>query len=337
MSGVKKPATAGPQVAVLVPYRNTDPRQDRKRQLLQFLAHMPAVLDAAVGPHQWAIFIAKQAPFPEVPPTHSSHSEPFCRGRLLNAACMLATARWPTVHTLVLHDVDLLPDAPRLHAALELLPVPFGQLYALNTDSPQYGKCALYCGGIAALSVETFRAANGFQLDFTGWGGEDDCLRDAIKTVATNSHSHPHSFFHAPVAGTVRDLEWEAAQAAHAAGAPPPYRCATDAGAKMPKDARKHVKVLAHAAKFQTNGLRQTAFAIASVTASAAKTASLLTAAGVDAAAYYNCIVMQAVHVYGKTLPPGWTMAMSATTGRPYYYHVAAPHTAQYTWPDSEP
>lgn len=38
-----------------------------------------------------------------------------------------------------------------------------------------------YFGGVSAMTVDQFRAINGFSNSFWGWGGEDDDLFNRVK------------------------------------------------------------------------------------------------------------------------------------------------------------
>ena len=194
------------RVAVIVPFQDRDPRQHRAAQLEVFLATMPAHLDTAFGVGAWGIQIAEQADAERM----------FSRARMLNAGVQLALKRWENVHTLILHDVDLIPDAVRLAAACSPS-LCEGELRALNVDSVWYKDLVGYTGGIASVSVKTFLAANGFLNAFEGWGGEDDAFRDAVRRL-------PGGVLTSAVPGTVRDLD--------------AYRCAMDWSAKMPKEER---------------------------------------------------------------------------------------------------
>ena len=307
--------TQAPEVTVmvLVPFRDADPRQNRGAQLERFMAHMPAVLDAAFGAGAWGICVADDTAAASATRTATA---PFCRGRLLNAAFLLSEWRWPNASTVILHDVDLLPDVARLNAVKDVLafPPPACTLVALNSDSPQYARCAQYCGGIAMMSTHTFRSANGFQDGFLGWGGEDDSFRDAVAAMAA---AHGVSgWFYAPTAGRVTDVEWETAQAAITTGGPAPYRCAEDPAAKMDRDARRAVKARAKAGRFADHGLAQAAFAV---------TAKPQTLHG------HPNAVLESVDVL-RSLPSGWITKVSRETGRPYYAN-AGTRTVQYSWP----
>lgn len=226
----------------------------------------------------------------------------FARGRLLNAGARLATTRWPSVTTLVLHDVDLLMDVDR--ASQVIMPaLQHGEIRALNTDSAFYKDAALYIGGVCAVTTDTFVQANGFQNAFEGWGGEDDCLRDAIRTVFRDRFLLTQA-----TRGSVRDV------------APVPYRCALDLEAKMPKADRKAIKARAAEGGFASGGLRQLLFS---------------TPKGPDSWVTLGpaCFFVR-VHVFPGDLPPGWEMAMSNSTSLPYYFSRAL-KVSQFLWPSS--
>jgi hypothetical protein len=294
----------GVATVVLVPFRDSDPRQERGAQLRVWVAHMAPVLDEALGAGTWAVLVLDQAP-----------GRAFARGRLLNAGALLAAARFPGATALVLHDVDLLPDAAR---AAAMAAPPFGHLRALNTDSAQYRGCAMYTGGIAAVAPATFAAANGFQNAFGGWGGEDDCFREAVGVVAGRAGLPKSAWWTGPTPGSVVDLEWEAAAAAKAAGASPPYRQGDDPAAKMPKADRAAVRAMARATGFAGDGMRQLVFA---VTGTESVLGPGMTLVPVD------------VHV---VLPPNWGMAVSKTCGLPFYF-CRATGKATYVVPQRPP
>ena len=259
---------------VLVPFRDLDPRQRRGEQLDRFMAHMPKVLDAALGAGTWSLLILEQP---------KADGKLFCRGRLLNAGARLASKWFPEATSWVLHDVDLLPDAGR---AAAYAAVPANELRALNTDSYWYRDCAQYTGGICAVAPRSFETANGFQCDFQGWGGEDDCFRDSFLTHI------PGAVLTGPCPGSVVDLEKEAGHG---------YRCATDPAAKMAADTRKTIKLAARAAHYKSKGLHGFCF-------------EMLGAARVGPS-----VLRAIVDVFPTTLGHGWTTAVSSVKGTMFY------------------
>jgi hypothetical protein len=160
-------------VALVVPYRD-NPRQGRAAQLARFLEFFAGGgLGAREGPG-FDVFVVEQR-----------EGARFNRGLLLNAGFLAAEAAAaeagaPPYESVVLHDVDLLPDRAALAA------------YGARPDRPVhlsapsvYGKYPekVFLGGALALSPATFRRAGGFPTDVFGWGAEDDILYDRL--VAT--------------------------------------------------------------------------------------------------------------------------------------------------------
>lgn len=286
------------RVAVLVPFRDTDPRQNRAAQLREWVARVPPVFDAAWGPGAWTALVIEQAP-------EDGHR--FSRGRLLNAGAWCAVSRWPTLTTLVLHDVDLCMDEARAAAACHP-PLSTGEVRALNWDSAQYGGCAMYVGGVCALTPATFFAANGFWNAFEGWGGEDDCLRDALQAQFKTAFALVQ-----PAAGRVVDVGMV------------PYRCAEDPEAKLDKATRKGIKAAAARAGYAGDGVRQLVFR---TVPSRASWKPVTTAV--------PCILKMTADVFPPTpLPEGWHMSMSRMRGVPFYVHTARA-LATYDYPTPE-
>lgn len=226
-------AVTAVHTVVLIPYRDTDPRQRRGAQLGAFSVRAPAVFDAAWGAGLWAVLVVQQQP---------CDGRLFCRGRLLNAGAWLVQGLFPHARHLVLHDVDMVMDAERARAAVEPA-LRHGELRALNTDSKWYRTAALYTGGVCSLRCDTFWDANGFQNTFEGWGGEDDCLRDSVRAL-------PGGKITRSTAGTMVDVEET------------DYRCATDPAAKMPPAAKREAKAKAIAEGFAVTGAKQLVFAV---------------------------------------------------------------------------
>ena len=156
---------------VLVPFRD-EPRQNRKAHLDHFLKTMPKLLDEASAStgFTWKIVIGVQ----------SNDGQKFSRGKVLNAAFKLAKSVCSNdyLDRVILHDVDLIPDAVRV--AQYFAPWPEdADLLALNRTG-EYEGCKDYIGGVCAVRPVKFEEADGFPLAFSGWGGEDDALRDRI-------------------------------------------------------------------------------------------------------------------------------------------------------------
>lgn len=150
-------AAAMPRVpfAVIVPFRDSS-TQHRAAHLARFIAEVGPVVAAAGG----EILVLEQ----------SADGRRFNRGRLLNLGVRLAAERGARV--VVLHDVDLLPDASVLELYGRLAPHPIH----LAAHWLKYAHLPLFFGGVTAFAVEQFERLNGYPNDFWGWGGEDEEL-----------------------------------------------------------------------------------------------------------------------------------------------------------------
>lgn len=267
------------KVAVLVPYRACR-LQNRAHHLTIFLDTMPTILDAAIGPGNWAIIVVEQ----------SADGFKFSRGRCLNAAARLAATLYPDAH-FVLHDVDLIPDVDRAKAYAS--DPPLGGVLALNADSKKYETCIEYIGGICSVSRATFERVNGFQNTFQGWGGEDDCFRDAVK-----AHTTCAEWLVCCREGKVRDLEDEDdPELFKRACTVPEFKCE--------KYERRALRASARAARY-SDGYHELAFEVSRVT----KFADIH-----DAISLYTCNLF-------VSLEGGWKMAVSKTKRVPFYYHL---------------
>jgi hypothetical protein len=158
------------RVALVVPYRD-NPRQGRAAQLGRFLEFFAGGgLGAREGPG-FDVFVVEQ-----------SAGARFNRGLLLDAGFLAAEdaaarAGAPPYESVVVHDVDLLPDRAALAA------------YGARPDRPVhlsapsvYGKYPsdVFLGGALALSPADFRRAGGFPTHVFGWGAEDDIFYDRL-------------------------------------------------------------------------------------------------------------------------------------------------------------
>ena len=220
-------APAAVRLAVIVPYRDTDPRQGRAAQLARFCAHMPRFLASAeVQPPlaSFTILIVEQ----------SSDGYKFNRGKLLNIGFALlhsrsgreslrgaaledaASAEPPPPAPLLspadieqgftafcLHDVDLLPSAPLgpwYAAQPHPLPIHIGAAWGACYDYTSY------LGGILTLSAPTMLACNGYPNDYWGWGGEDDEIQRRLMRTGGFPALQPSSAISA-LPGVITDLE----------------------------------------------------------------------------------------------------------------------------------
>ncbi|CAE7535625.1 bre-4 [Symbiodinium pilosum] len=146
-------------IAVVVPFRDQMPLQDRCRQLSQFLEHMRSFLTGV--PH--VIVVVEQ----------SQDGRKFNRGQLLNVGFRVAAEVLPTMEAFITHDVDLLPSR-------DMLPVymrPPPELHAVHLASvwEKYSYKS-FLGGVLSFRPKDFERINGYPNDYWGWGLEDDQL-----------------------------------------------------------------------------------------------------------------------------------------------------------------
>ena len=284
-------ASSGVQVVLLVPYR-AERRQNREHHLAHFLHVMPGILNSAIGFSRWAILVGEQ----------SADGQKFSRARCLNAVARIACSKYPGA-ILVLHDVDLIPDVERARGFL--IPPPPHGVTAFNADSSKYGECAMYIGGICSIAAETFQRVNGFQNTFQGWGGEDDCFRDAIRLRFNERGLGTDAWLETFTKGTVTDLEEsDSPELYKRACNVPEFRC------------EKAVKIenrrIARETDFR-DGVAQLVFEVVRV-----RNYELPGACAEDPASSATLLTL---NLFVK-LFPGWHMAMSKTRNMPYYYRI---------------
>lgn len=161
------------QIAVVVPFREQLPLQDRGAQLRRFIPHMEAFLTSMPG-CQAMIFVVEQ----------SADGRKFNRGQLLNVGFRLAQAELPALSFFIMHDVDLLPsaDMARVYASVP----PEGCAVHLASVWGKYGYGG-FIGGVLGFRPADFERVNGFPNNYWGWGLEDDqlALRMANADVRT--------------------------------------------------------------------------------------------------------------------------------------------------------
>jgi hypothetical protein len=141
---------------ILVPFRE-QVEQKRGQQLKKFLNHIHRYHP------DWKVIVIEQ----------SNDDRKFNRGALLNIGAKLAE----TDHV-IFHDVDLLPliKISPYYTAIPKKPIHIGKIWSTKYDSPSF------LGGILSISIEDIKKTNGYPNKFWGWGGEDDVLRDRLKS-----------------------------------------------------------------------------------------------------------------------------------------------------------
>lgn len=149
------------QIAIVVPFREQFPLQDRQSQLQRFIPHMELFLN--IQNCRVVIIIVEQ----------TMDERKFNRGQLLNIGFKLALKTCPGLTSVILHDVDLLPSFEmRLAYAT---PPPISTVVHLASVWSKY-KYPGFIGGVLSLRPHDFECVNGYPNDYWGWGLEDDQL-----------------------------------------------------------------------------------------------------------------------------------------------------------------
>jgi len=146
------------KVAIIVPYR------DREPHLRAFLLNIHKFLQTQQV--EYGIYIVEQ-----------SGNQPFNRAMLMNVGAAEALKQHD-YQCFIFHDVDLLPEDDRNLYTCPIQPRHMSVsidsfLYRLPYDD--------IFGGVSAMTVDQFRAVNGFSNLFWGWGGEDDDMANRLR------------------------------------------------------------------------------------------------------------------------------------------------------------
>jgi hypothetical protein len=253
------------------------------------------VLEPAVT--NWLILVGEQ----------SNDGLKFSRGRVLNALALIVAATFPNA-TIVLHDVDLLPDTNRLALYSQPAPPP-AIVTALNSDG-EYRNLKHYIGGVCALPLPVFLAANGFPNRLWGWGGEDDALRNALFLLADKSTVPTYvdstgktrlnlaALIYSPCVGSMTNMETDVhfVEAGH-------VRARDVEAERMPKDAKRDIVRLAATERIK-DGVAELVFGLLE-----------------------KRDLGQGVLVYklelDVVLPPSWSCEVSRSKGKPFYCNPA--------------
>lgn len=171
-------------VAIIVPYRDIHPKQQRKKHLQQFVPFMLKFLSKQLTKGtvlDYHIYIIEQ----------SDDNRKFNRGKLLNIGFDVARKnkgrRKPTTSgnkeddemenmvnhdVFIFHDVDLLPTNEEVlapyYTQFPTVPIHIARVWDRYSNNPKY------FGGIVSFSSSDMKRINGYPNTFWGWGGEDD-------------------------------------------------------------------------------------------------------------------------------------------------------------------
>lgn len=188
-------------VAIIVPFRDLHPEQNRSEHLKKFVPHMLDFLrklqiskqvhknnnhsNANVNVvEDYHIYIVEQ----------SNDGRKFNRGKLLNIGFDYAKRTRPH-DVFIFHDVDLLPadDLGSWYARFPRRPIHIARCWDRYSNNPKY------FGGIVSFSASDMRRINGYPNTFWGWGGEDDEMQKRCERLGIA--------WEAPPKGTIKDLE----------------------------------------------------------------------------------------------------------------------------------
>jgi hypothetical protein len=181
-------------VAIIVPYRDIHPSQNRSKHLEKFIPHMHSFLTKQVQKgtcSDYHIYIVEQ----------SDDGRKFNRGKLLNIGFDLARKNKcrlnAQVHhdVFIFHDVDLLPGSglERSYTQFPNVPIHIARVWERYSNNPKY------FGGIVSFSSSDMKRINGYPNTFWGWGGEDDEMQKRCERLGIKWDS--------PRSGTIIDLE----------------------------------------------------------------------------------------------------------------------------------
>lgn len=148
---------------IIIPFRE-QLEQKRGEQLKRFVSHIHRYHP------DWLVIVIEQ----------SNDGKKFNRGALLNIGAKIAEKN--EIDYVIFHDVDLLPLSKIVpyYEVFPDSPIHIAKVWTTKYDSPSF------LGGVISMSIEDIKKTNGFPNNFWGWGGEDDVLRDRIKSKKIN-------------------------------------------------------------------------------------------------------------------------------------------------------
>lgn len=146
-SVTKRMKPSGAKVAIIVPFRDLDPKQHRAAHLSEFAPYMDKYLSDCDTLADYKVFVIQQ----------SDDGRKFNRGKLLNIGFILAER--DGFNTFIFHDVDLIPTE-QLKYWYTTQP-PAGNIAHVAQCWDRYNQSKTYLGGIVCFCGSDFRAIDG--------------------------------------------------------------------------------------------------------------------------------------------------------------------------------
>jgi hypothetical protein len=189
-----------PKIAIIVPFRDLHPIQQRKAHLVEFTKYMPLFLHNAGASPESKIYIIEQ----------SNDTRKFNRGKLLNIGFHLARKEGLSLSsgksskpfdTFIFHDVDLIPHAKL--GPFYVRQIPGNHPLHIARCWNRYSNNPEYFGGIVSFNQQDFERIDGFPNIYWGWGGEDDELKARVNAAGFTVDFPPPEEF----GDCIKDLE----------------------------------------------------------------------------------------------------------------------------------
>lgn len=151
--------TAKHKVAVIIPFR------DRQTHLTRLLDFLIPILKRQLLDFRFIV-------------TEQYGQTLFNKGRIMNAAFRVAEPMG--VDCVIFHDVDMFPQDDRNFYGCPPSPRHIGA-FVSNLGYQLWYKEIV--GGVLAISMDDFRAVNGYSNQYWAWGGEDDDMGKRILSL----------------------------------------------------------------------------------------------------------------------------------------------------------
>lgn len=158
---------------IVVPFGDLRPEEDRLKQLNSFIDHFKKNTGLLTQKVRVWIVIAEQV-------------EPktlFNRGLLLNYGIRWFVECVGNPRNMILHDVDILPDAKMMGTYLNET----NAARLFPSGNAAYSSWVVPFGGaVSSIQHAAYKKINGYPNDFWGWGGEDNVLSSRANRMGIN-------------------------------------------------------------------------------------------------------------------------------------------------------